>query len=237
MILVFIDETADVKFKEYLGFCITTINARFYPPIKEKAQSILRTVGWDPEIEFKGSYLFSGSSGCTDVDIEKRIDAAHQLLDLNIAHKNRRMAFYFGRMKSSNHREDYIKGVPGLLYKVLPTAQRGPGKNLISIHCDRRDDITSAELHRHIAPAAEKKGYVLLETVARIDSCFDTVGVMFADLVGYIAGRIDVISNDVELFEGLTQEQLENNGKIRKLKSSKELILKIKQLSFFTKEV
>lgn len=37
---------------------------------------------------------------------------------------------------------------------------------------------------------------------------------MFADLVGYLAARIDTISNDAELFEDINREQLELNGKI-----------------------
>ncbi|MGA3288138.1 MAG: hypothetical protein ABSD46_12010 [Bacteroidota bacterium] len=204
------------------------INARFYPAIKQEAQGILEKIGWNPSVEFKGSYLFSKSCGCTEVEIEKRVLAAHQLLDLNIAQSNRRMIFHYGRLKSKNQRDDYLHGVPGLLNKVLPHALKGAGKNLISINCDERDDITVTELHKYISPCAIKKGYVVLENVVRAKSNFDTIGIMYADLVSYLAGRIDTISNDSELFEGITEEQLNQNGKIRKLKSSKELISKIK---------
>jgi hypothetical protein len=91
---MFIDETSDKKFKEYLGFCIVTVNAHFYPKIKSDAIEILESIGWDPDTEFKGSYLFSATSGCTDAEIENRIDAANAILDLNVANKNRRMKFY-----------------------------------------------------------------------------------------------------------------------------------------------
>jgi hypothetical protein len=63
MLLVFIDETTDQKFKT----C------------------------WDPAVEFKGSYLFSATSGCTDVEVVKRIEAAGALLDLNTSKSNSRM--------------------------------------------------------------------------------------------------------------------------------------------------
>jgi len=237
MLLVFIDETADAKFKDYFGFCVATINSMYYPLIKKEACKILQEIGWDPSIEFKGSYLFSASSGCSDVEIEKRILAANKLLDLNTASRNRRMAFNFGRLKSTDKREDYIHGVPGLLNKVLPRAPKGAGKNLISITCDERDDITASELHKRLAPCATKKGYVLLENVVRAKSSFDTIGIMYADLVGYLAGRIDNISNDSELFEGLTQEQLQMNGKIKKLQSSKQLLSKVKGLTLYRPKI
>jgi hypothetical protein len=237
MLLIFIDETSDSKFKDYFGFCIASINARFYPEIKQEAQKILERIGWDHSVEFKGSYLFSRSCGCTDVEIEKRILAAHQLLDLNIAQKNKRMVFSYGRLKSTNQREDYLHGVPGLLNKVLPRAPKGAGKNLISITCDERDDITVTELHRYLSPCAKKKGYELLESVVRAKSTFDTIGIMYSDLVGYLAGRVDTISNDAELFEGLSEEQLKQNGKIRKLISSKELISKIKGLTLYSPKI
>lgn len=61
-------------------------------------------------------------------------------------------------------------------------------------------------------------------------SNFHTVGILYADIIGYLAARIDTISNDLELFENISEDQIANNGKIRKLKTSIELITKIKQL-------
>lgn len=59
---------------------------------------------------------------------------------------------------------------------------------------------------------------------------------MYADLVGYLAGRVEVISNDVEFFDDLTQEHLEETGKVRKLRSSRDLIDRIKELNTYTDE-
>jgi hypothetical protein len=234
MRLVFIDETSDSKFKDYLGFCIAQINARFYPLIKTQAQKILDDIGWDQSVEFKGSYLFSASKGCADVEIEKRIDATHSLLDLNVASSNSRMVFDYGRMKSTDHKKDYLNSLPELLFKAMPRAPKGAGKNLVQILCDERCDINPDEIHNALSPVANKKGYVLLERISFIKSNFDTIGIMFSDLVGYLYGRIDNIVNDSDLFEGLTPEQFERNGKIRKLKSSQELISKVKKLTVFS---
>ena len=233
MLLVFVDETADVKFKNYLGFSIALANAFYYPKLKSEAQRILRGIGWDPNVEFKGSYLFSASKGCTDVEIERRVSAAGKLLDLNVARENTRMKFHFGDMRSENPKVDYLTQLPGLLWKVLPPAPRSPGKNLIAVICDERDDISDDELNDAVLPVTAKRGYVMLERAHSTTSNFDTVGIMYADLVGYLAGRIETISNDVELIDGLTEEQMRINGKLRKLQSSKELIGKIKRMNIY----
>ena len=234
MLLVFVDETTDAKFRDYLGLSIATINARFYPLLKTRAQAILQGIGWDPAVEFKGSHIFSATSGCTDVVVESRIDAAHALLDLNASGSNCRMKFYFGEMGADDHRLAYLAGLPGLLFKAIPPAPGRAGKNLLSIACDTRSDITAEEIDQALSANIARRGYVLLEQTVQLRSSFSTVGIMFADLVGYLAGRIDTISRDSELFEGLSPEQFERNGKIRKLQSSKKLVAKIKRLSLYT---
>ncbi|MEM9402323.1 MAG: hypothetical protein AAGA44_07550 [Pseudomonadota bacterium] len=234
MLLTFIDETADHKFKQYLGFCVATINAKFYPLLKREAQEILASISWDSSVEFKGSFLFSKSNGCTDVEVETRIDAAHQLLDLNISKKNSRLRFYYGGMYSENHTRDYVESLPPLIEKALPRAAKGAGKNLISVMCDERSDVSAADLHSAIQPAVEANGYTVHENVMSVRSTFDSIGLMYADLVGYLAGRVETIGNDSELFEGLTEEQLHTNGKIRKLRSSSELIEKVKCLDIYS---
>lgn len=234
MKLVFVDETYDNKFKEYLGLCLAIVDARFYSNIKSASHKILREGGWNDTIEFKGSYLFSANKGCEGVPVETRIEVAGKILDLNASSSNSRMRFYYGRMKSDNYKESYLDGLPGLLAKSLPTAPKGAGKNLISIVCDSRDDISVTELNAVINPIIATRKYTIYERVMTASSSFDTVGLMYADLVGYLLGRVDTISHDSELFEGLTEEQLAQNGKVRKLKSSRQLISKIRKLSVYT---
>lgn len=234
MKLVFVDETSDDKFPEYLGLCVATIDSHSYGSLKAQVHKILRGIDWDPSVEFKGSYLFSASKGCADVQVEQRIGAAGELLDLNVATKNTRMRFAYCRTRSASHAEDYLAILPELMGRALKSPQRGgAGKNLVLIHCDEREDVDPDTLHDAIAPVIEKKGFVVVERVGQTRSGFDTVGLMFADLVGYLAGRVDTIGNDAALFEGLTAEQLETNGKIRKLRSSSNLIQKLRALDLY----
>jgi len=48
MICAFIDETSDIKFKNYFGLCCATINAVNYVTVKKEFQKILLDAGWDP---------------------------------------------------------------------------------------------------------------------------------------------------------------------------------------------
>lgn len=79
MLLVFVDETGDRNDLAYLGFSILTINALFYPALKQQIHSIIDGIEWDP------SYLFSQSKGCSKVQVGKRVEAASKILALNIA--------------------------------------------------------------------------------------------------------------------------------------------------------
>ncbi len=214
------------------------MDSRSYPLLKKQSQEILEKIGWDANTEFKRSCLFSASKGSTGVDVQKHVDAAHELLDLNASEKKSRLRFAYGRINSTDKGADYLSELPRLLRlsKILPKAPKGAGKNLILVVCDDRDDVDADKLLSAIKLVLNEKGYVILERVTQTTSAPDTVGLMFGDLVEYLVGRVDTIANDTELFEGLDQKQLATNGKIRKLKSSSELIKKIKKLDLYQKK-
>ena len=236
MILVFVDETSDTKFKDYFGLSCAVVKHNFYRQIKEGFQTILLEGGWDPSIEFKGSYLFSASKGCVDIDVSTRVEMAEAIIDLNIAKKNARMNFSYFKTRTQDEKADYLRYLPALLYRVLPNVtkgQKGQGKDLVSIQCDIRSDISGEEIREAIMPALNSRGYQLFEDVNQVASNFYTVGIAYADIVGYLMARIDTIVNDSELFDNIPPEMFETNGKIRKLRSSMHLAEKIKNLSVY----
>jgi hypothetical protein len=231
MLLIFIDETGDAKFKKYFGLSIAMVKHNFYRQIKEKFQAILLNHGWDPKIEFKGSCLFSATSGDTKVAIDERIAIATEVLGLTASEANTRMRFFYVKHETDDAKRDYLGILPLFLSKALPKAiDKHQGKDIISVACDQRDDISLAELRSAVEPAIRAKGYTIFEDISIAKSNFNTVGILFADIVGYLVARVDIIANDVELFENLTPEQLENNGKIKKLKTSKALLKNVKAL-------
>ena len=239
MLLVFVDETSDSKFKDYFGLSVATINYTKYSKVKTEFQKILKKSKWDESIEFKGSCLFSAKSGDLSVSVEERIEIAEKVIDLNIAKANARMNFHYLRHKvePKEHGKEYLRLLPKLLNKAIPKAPPGAGKNIASIHCDYRNDIDIKELRDRITPIFTKKKYVILEEPLMTSSNFNTVGILYADIIGYLAARIDTISTDSELFEGITPEQFETNGKIKKLRSSVSLISKIKNIGNYETKI
>ncbi len=233
MILIFIDETSDSKFKDYFGLCCAVINSSSYVQVKQQFQGILVKDGWDPSIEFKGSFLFSASSGDTSIPVDKRVEIAHKLLDLNVAKKNARISFHYFRKQSDNHKADYLEFLPTLIEKALPKVDHKNGKDIVAVYCDHRSDITTSEIRAAIKPVLGKKEYTLQEDVVMPVSGFETVGILYADLIGYLAARVDTISNDSELFENIPKSEWQKNGKVRKLLSSTELLDKIKKLQLY----
>lgn len=234
MQLVFVDETSDSKFTEYFGLCCAIINSFYYSQLKRQFHEILIQSGWDPRIEFKGSYLFSAKRGDPNISIEKRIDIANALLDLNTAKKNARMHFhYFKKKKSKNHKKDYLTYLPKILKKALAKPQKGYGKDVVAIQCDKRSDVEIQEIRDVVISVIQKRKYVLYEDVIISSSRFETVGILYADLIGYLVSRIENISSDIELFENIPKEELKNNGKVKKLISSYKLLNQIKDLKAY----
>jgi hypothetical protein len=234
MISIFVDETGDNKLKDYFGISVAVINSNFYCRVKSDFQNILKKSSWDDQIEFKGSYLFSSSKGDKSVDIDERIDICSELLKLNVSKHNARMKFYyFVEEKCSDSKATYLKYLPKLISKSLPKAVKKSGKNLVALNCDRRDGISLDEIRKVILPVLTEKGYVLFEDIVLVNSGFNTVGILYADLVGYLFARVDIISNDSELFENLTEAEKAENGKYLKLKSSNNLLKLIKNFKAY----
>jgi hypothetical protein len=235
MIFIFVDETSDDKFKDYFGLCCTAVNQTYYPEIKREFQSLLQSGGWNLDVEFKGSYIFSSTKGCTEVDIEKRVEITEKLLELVSSKKNSRMKLSYFRMKSENQKNDYLEYLPILVWNILGEygySGKG-GKNLVTLFCDNRSDITIQEIRKAVLPAIESRKYIMVEDVIQVNSNCETIGVLISDIIGYLMSRVEVVVNDSELFENLTSDQIENNGKIKKMRTSFQLIDKLKKMTIY----
>lgn len=233
MLLAFVDETGDRDKPDYFGLTVATVNANFYRAIKTTFLKLLDASGWDPAVEFKGAYLFSASKGCTTVSVDSRITLVSNLLKLNRSAKYRRMKFHYAATESHDHRSVYLEILPLLLAKALPKTSRKGGKDLLKVYCDHRSDLKPSEIRAVAGPTVQARGYTLVEDVVCPVSNRETVGILYADIVGYLMGRIDVISNDIDMFDGLTAEQIEANGRLRKLRTSTELVQLIEKFNTY----
>jgi hypothetical protein len=238
MILAFADETGDVKRDDYFGLCCAVINSNFYRQIKESFQSILRKNGWNPEIEFKGSYLFSASRGDTNISVDQRIKIASEILRLNSSSQNARMKFAYLRIQEcKSPRDYYLRYLPRLLEKILPPAKKKGGKDILSLQCDYRDDISSRDIREAVKEVLERRKYTLLEDVVLSRSGFHTVGILYADIVGYLSSRIDMFIADSDLFSDMPLEQWEKDGRYRKFRSSTDLLQLVKKFNRYEVKV
>jgi hypothetical protein len=51
--------------------------------------------------------------------------------------------------------------------------------------------------------------------------------------VGYLVSRIEVISSDIQMFEGLISEEIEANGRLLKLRASTQLVQLIRKFDTY----
>ncbi len=233
MIFVFVDETGDRKRKNYFGLCCAVINAANYVRVKKEFQRILLDSGWNPKYEFKGSFLFSASKGDPGVSVEQRVKIAQDILELNTAKINTRLSFHYFHTDSKDHKQEYLTYLPPLIKKALPKVNHKNGKDILSLQCDSRDDISPEEIYQAVKPVIETTGYTLFEGVQMPASGFHTVGLLYVDIVSYLRARYETIGNDSELFENVPPEEWKNNGKIRKFLSSNILLEQIKKLKVY----
>jgi len=232
MKFVFIDETSDDKFKDYFGLSLALIDHTHYAILKEKFQKILSKSKWNIDIEFKGQYLFSAKSGDITVPIEKRIDICKDIIDLTASKKNSRVKFFYTSKRDiKNHKEEYLRSIPLLLTKALPKAPIGAGKSIIAMNFDSRKDVNYKEIRQVVYPVLKDKGYILFEDIVLRESCYETIGILYTDIIAYLIARVETIGNDSELFASISPEEFENNGKIRKWRSSTELIDRVKSIA------
>jgi hypothetical protein len=236
MKLLFIDETSDDKFKDYFGLCMSLIDHTHYAILKEKFHKILNKSKWNVDIEFKGQFIFSAKSGDISVPINERIEICKQIVDLTASKRNSRVKFYYTSKRGiTNQKEEYLRSIPLLLSKALPKAPTGAGKNIIAMNFDSRRDVNYKEIREVAYPIIKEKGYILFEDIVLRESCYETIGILYTDIVAYLIARVETIGNDSELFASIPPEEFENNGKIKKLKNSTELIQRVK--SFKIKKI
>lgn len=231
MKLLFFDETQDHNNKEYLGISCSYIDHIFYGKLKNVFFDLLAKYNWDKSIEFKGSSIFSSTKGDLKVTIENRINLVKDLLKENVANINSRVKFAFVKAKTGNVKTDYLDIIPKMLYKFLPKAPKGAGKNIISVYYDHRPDLCEDEFYKNVIKCLTSKEYILLEGINSVNSKNEAVGIILSDIIGYFLGRIDNIKHDIDLFEDSSDHR--KDVKLKKLDASQDLIKIIKNIKYY----
>lgn len=107
MKFLFMDEvTHPQKNLNFLGIGAILIDSANYVKFKENFYEAFNELGWNPNIEFKGKYLFS-RKGDSSVSVEKRIDFIRKITESSKAQRNARYTFYFAYTFEGNDTENY----------------------------------------------------------------------------------------------------------------------------------
>ncbi len=232
MKLIFLDETSDSQNTNYLGVCGAMIDATRYNSIKREFLDQVNEFGWSVNKEFKGSSIFSISQGCPDVSVETRIALAETVLRNCSTDSISRIKFTYASTTAGSDYLAYLKLVEAVINSLLKgRLEKKLGKDLVSIICDERTDVSQRQLSERLTPIIEKKGCLLLEDIMQIKSSIATVGICYADIVGYLMSRKDNLSENIPFFEGLSEEQSKTNGQYRKFKTSCKLLENVRSIS------
>lgn len=234
MKLIFIDETSDTNHPNYLGVCGALIDSTKYGKIKREFHEYMRDFHWDPSVEFKGSWIFSSSRGCQAVPVEKRINLTKNIIAMNSSTTNAAIKFCYIHTDVGSQKEQYLSVLKLVVDSLLPRAgTTANGKDVVAIFCDKRSDVCSKEIREILQQTFDRKQLTLLEDVHTIQSNMQTVGICYADIVGYLMSRIDNIQVDQSLFEGLNNAEAQKNVQLRKVITSTSIIQSIKSMQVY----
>lgn len=223
---LFVDETGG---KNYSGVCLARVSAHNYAALSKRFTSALSVSGWRLSEEFKGQCVFSSSKGCEDITVDERVSLTKKLFFSTSGQKNAHVTFFYASKREQMTRELYLELLKSCLVKALKRGEVGGSKSLVALYFDQRDDVLTSDITSVVTSVAFERGRLLIEGhVAEVRSNNLSVGVQLADLVGYVCGRYDILSQDVEMISNETQK----TGKARQLESSLQLldIFKSKQV-------
>ncbi|MBX2992411.1 MAG: hypothetical protein KF749_14765 [Bacteroidetes bacterium] len=231
MKLMFIDETSDSSNPNYLGVCGALVDATRYGDMKRQFMSTVGLYNWDPSIEFKGSYIFSSSTGCKDVSVDARIRIVDRVIEYTSSPSTARVKFCYAFSTSGTGAEQYLELVFNVASSLAPRkTNQKLGKDVIAIFVDQRTDVTQQAIRANLEPVLIRKGLTLFEDITFVKSSPETVGIAYADIVGYMMSRKDNIKFDASLFDQMDPAILERNGQYRKLKASTEILESIRSI-------
>ncbi len=204
MNLVFVDETQKPGDNSVLAVCALLVNSTKYDGLVTDFGKALSGVGWSPDEEFKGSYIFSQSKGDRAVSVEKRIKLADSVLSLCQSESNCRVAASVCYNRLGKSTKNYLRLLDGAIKNLAFCKDKKLGKHLAAIYIDFRSDVTQPQLSDVLMPLLTSKGCTLLEDCCVLHSRPRHVGLALVDIIGYITIANHLKEpHDSDMFGGL----------------------------------
>lgn len=153
--------------------------------------------------------------------MDERVRLTRKLFASTSGEKNAHVTFFYAGKREIVTRAVYLELLELCLNKAIRRNPSKGGKNLVGLYFDQRDYISAPEISSLLSDLAARKGQLVIEGHAtEVKSNNHLVGVQLADLVGYVCGRQDVLSADLEMLV----QGVQKTGKARQLESSLQLL-------------
>jgi hypothetical protein len=231
MKFIFLDETTGRRGTNLYGVCGVSIDDKHYASLARAITRCFSEANWDPNIEFKGRWLFSATKGDTSVDVDKRIELAATMIRLNVAQKNAKLKIVFTWNNAGEGAENHLSLTSKLLQALLPAIKPGrKGKPCIVFH-DRTDKIPEQDLWASINGTLSSKNYHLVEDVNMIREWKATqIGLCLCDLIAYLAAWHCSTANAKEAQMRLFDEEQISPHDVRKAETVETIFQNLKNI-------
>lgn len=190
MKLIFVDEVYGSKSKDFFGLGVLVTDSSKYAPIRNSFYKTLEAHGWPDDREIKGKYCFSRDPEDTGKTPEEMIalskDLTGNLMSKRFARAE--LLFAFGHKPYSV--DQYIHLLTAAISKIARPQSKKNGKHLATCSLDDFSNLRANEktISAATAVALMERGYCLIEeTVTTVKSSNRTPGILYADLLAYLA--------------------------------------------------
>lgn len=232
MKFIFIDETSNKKNPNFYGVCGVCIDEKHYPGFVREVTKCFENAGWNTEIEFKGSYLFSVSKGDPNVTVDTRIAMVDKIIALNIAEKNAKLKAVFAWNEARDIAENHLLLVKKVLCKLLPSIYKKRRKKPCIVLADRNDKIPQQELWKSVSETLAGRNYCLVEDVHIFKDWRPShIGLCLCDLIGYLASWPCLSKTTIEAQKSLFAEESISQHDARKAKTVKRIFHNLKNVT------
>lgn len=234
MRFIFIDEIEQhQKDKSFFGIGLFSIDSFFYQSLCSDFKKHFRDCGWDNNIEFKGKYLFS-KKGDDSIPIDKRIGLVNNIASSTVARHNSKTNFTFVFNRKGKTKENYFLLVSNAIKGLNKKAKSG-GKNLVAIYYDSIELFKPNEMSLITEEALSKKDLYQVELPCSINSCNKTIGLIYCDVLSYLASWHVLSPQNNESEQASLFELTKGERDKEKLAKIREILAKVKPIE--TKEI
>ena len=233
MKFIFIDETSNNKKNpNFYGICGVCIDEKHYPGFAREVTKCFKDAGWNTEIEFKGSYLFSTSRGDPNVNVDARIDMVDKIIALNIAEKNAKLKAVFAWNEARDTADNHLFLVKQVLCKLLPSINKNRKEKPCLVLADRNDKILQRALWETVNDTLADRNYCLVEDVHIFNVWKPShIGLCLCDLIGYMASWFCLSKTAEEAQKSLFAEESISQYDAGKAKTVKRIFQNLKNVT------